>query len=163
MQDEHVNRLKEKDAAMSFKVPKVKTPLTINFVGGSSVSGQIFLSPQSPYRFGKEKMLDLLNNEDAFFPLEAETTSSIRLVHKRNIFFITTHEDKEENESGKPVTVTIVRTDGEKLVGDLIIQEPEHRSRVLDFFNSNNGSFFRLQTKEKVYYINSRYVSEILP
>ena len=45
MQDEHVNRLKEKDAAMSFKVPKVKTPLTINFVGGSSVSGQIFLSP----------------------------------------------------------------------------------------------------------------------
>ena len=60
-------------------------------------------------------MLDLLNNEDAFFPLEAETTSSIRLVHKRNIFFITTHEDKEENESGKPVTVTIVRTDGEKL------------------------------------------------
>ena len=148
---------------MSFKVPKVKTPLTIHFVGGSSVSGEIFLSPQSPYRYGKEKMLDLLNNEEPFFPLEAETTSSIRLIHKANIVFITTHEEKDAEAAGRKVTITVVRADGENLIGDLIIEEPEHKSRVLDFFNSNKGSFFRLQTKDKIYYINSRYVSEILP
>ena len=148
---------------MSFKVPKVKAPLTIHFVGGNSLSGEIFLSPQSQYHFGKEKMLEMLNNDEAFFPLEAETTSSIRLIHKINIVFITTHEEQEKGESGKHVTVTIVRTDGENLIGDLIIEEPEHRSRALDFFNSNKGLFFRLQTKDKIYYINSRYVSEILP
>jgi hypothetical protein len=148
---------------MSFKVPKVKAQLTIFFTGGSSVSGEIFLSPQSPYRYGKENMLDLLNSEEPFFPLEAETTSSIRLINKNNVLFITTHEEKEEKDSGKSVTVTVVCKDGEHLVGDLTIEEPEYRSRVLDFLNGNKGLFFRLETKQKIYYINVQYVSEVLP
>ena len=148
---------------MSLKVPKVKAPLTIHFVEGNIVTGEVFLSTQSPYRFGKEKMLDLLNSEDVFFPLEAETTSSIRLVHKNNIGYITTHEEKEEQELGTPVPVIIVRNDGEEMAGDLMIEEPAHRSRVLDFFNSIKGPFFRLQTKDKTYYINRQYVREILP
>ena len=148
---------------MSFKIPKVKAPLTIHFVGGNSVMGEVFLSPQSPYHAGKEKMLDLLNNEDFFFPLEAETTSSIRLIHKNSIMYITTHEEKGKHETVKPVGVIIIRSDGEEMAGDLTIEEPAHRSRVLDFFNGNDRLFFRLGTKDKTYYINRQHVREVLP
>lgn len=148
---------------MSLKVPKVKAPLTIHFSGGSNVMGEAFLSPQSPHRFGKENILDLLNNEDFFFPLEAETTSSIRLIHKKSIVYITTHEENEERFPGKPVSVIIIRSDGEELAGDLTIEGPSHRSRVLDFFNTSNGLFFKLEAKGKTYYINKQYVREVLP
>ena len=147
---------------MNLKVPKKKAPLTLHFVGGSKVSGSVFLSHQSRTRRGAERTLDLLNSDDMFFPFESEDTTAIRLVHKRNIVLITAHEDGEEGEPiGKRVNISMVLTDGERVVGDLIIAQPEHKSRVLDFFNDNKGQFFSLVSKDKRYYINVRHVEQV--
>jgi hypothetical protein len=148
---------------MSLRVPKKKNHLVVYFIGGGTVSGSVFLSQQSAYRFGEEQPIDLLNNPDAFFPFESEETESIRLIHKRNILWIASREEPAEDDVGKKERISIVFANGEKLIGDVIIQQPVHRSRILDFFNSCEGMFFQLRTESKSLYVNLLYISEILP
>jgi hypothetical protein len=149
---------------MSLKVPKKKVPLKINFVGGESIQGNIFLSSQSPLHYGEELVIDLLNDKDPFFPFEIEEPFSIRIINKKNIISVTTSEDLKSDEViGKKEKIKIILTDGQQLIGELIINQPEYKSRVLDFFNVNERRFFELFNKSEVYYININHISQVIP
>jgi len=148
---------------MNLKVPKNKTAIVIYFVGGASLSGSVFLSHHSPLRYGQEQVGDLLNGPEPFFPVESEETGAIRLIHKRNIVRVASRETPATEEMGKKVNISCVLNDGQILTGDLVIQQPEHKSRVLDFFNSSEGMFFQLGMDSKTLYVNRLHISEILP
>lgn len=42
-----------------------------------------FLGSQSAFCYGEELIIDLLNDNFAFFPLEMESTSNIRIINKK--------------------------------------------------------------------------------
>lgn len=149
---------------MSLKVPKRKVFLTVNLVGGGRISGKIFLSSQSAFHYGEELVIDLLNDQAPFFPFEIEETSSIWIINKKNIISIYTFEElKPEEELGRKEKITIVLVDGQKLTGELIIDQPEYKSRVLDFFNAEEKEFFRLLNNSESYYININHISQVIP
>ncbi|MBN2468353.1 MAG: hypothetical protein JXD19_09390 [Deltaproteobacteria bacterium] len=149
---------------MNLRVPKKKIPLLVNLVGGTKVKGCIFLSHQSPIRLGGELVIDLLNNDEPFFPIEIEDAASIQIVNKKNAVFITTaEEDTKEEEIGKKQTITVRLVDGQEVSGELIIDQPEYKSRVLDFLNNQEGQFFRLYAPPESHYINTNYVSLVIP
>ena len=149
---------------MSLKVPKKKVPLTVNFLGEKNIRGNIFLSSQSPFRYGEELVIDLLNEKEPFFPFEIEDPPSIRIINKNNIVSVTTSEDlKPEETVGKKKKITAMLTNGRELSGELIIDQPEHKSRVLDFLNAEEKVFFRLLKGPEVHYININHVGQIIP
>ena len=149
---------------MSLKVPKKKVPLIVNFVGEKSIRGNIFLCSQSPFRVGEELVIDLLNEEDPFFPFEIENPPSIRFISKRNIMSADTSEDSASEEGvGKKEEITVLLSDGQKLSGELLIEQPEHKSRVLDFFNSKEKGFFKLSNKTEIHYVNIEHVDQVIP
>lgn len=149
---------------MSLKVPKKKVPLTVNFVGEKSIRGNIFLSSQSPFRVGEELVIDLLNEKDPFFPFAIENPPSIRIISKRNIISANTFERSESDEAvGKKENITVVLSDGQRLSGELLIEQPEYKSRVLDFFNAKEKGFFKLSNETEIHYVNIEHVDQVIP
>lgn len=149
---------------MTFQVPKKKVFLTITMVGDKKIKGNIFLSPQSALRYGEELVIDLLNDKAPFFPFEVEETSAIRIINKKNIISVISSEDTPAEEGlGKRQKITAALIDGRKLTGELIIDQPDYKSRVLDFFNSEERQFFRLLTETETHYLNVAHVSEVMP
>jgi hypothetical protein len=149
---------------MSLQVPKKRVFLTVDFVGDKRIRGNIFLSPQSGLHYGEERIIDMLNDATSFFPFELEGTSAIRIINKENIISVGATEDLPAEEGlGKKETITVVLSNGRNISGELIIDQPEYKSRVLDFFNSGERRFFRLFTESETYYINISHVIEVAP
>ena len=93
-----------------------------------------------------------------------EETSSIRIINKKNIISTTASEDlKSEEELGKKERVMVLLINGQELTGELIIDQPEYKSRVLDFCNAEEKEFFRLLTDSEIHYININHVGQIIP
>jgi hypothetical protein len=118
---------------VDLKVSKRKVPLTINLAGGERISGYIFFGSQSVLRYSEELISDLSNDHPAFSPFEMESPSTIRIINKKNIIFLSTAEDLgTEKKRGKKKRVNVVLVNGQAFTGNLIIDQPEHRARVLD-------------------------------
>jgi hypothetical protein len=149
---------------MSLQVPKKRVFLTVDFVGAKRIQGNIFLSPQSGFHYGEERVIDLLNDRNSFFPFEVEGPSSIRIINKKNIISLTAADDLPSEEGlGKKETITVVLSNGCEMSGQLIIDQPDYKSRVLDFLNSEERRFFRLSCDSATYYINIAHVIEVAP
>ena len=149
---------------MSLKVPKKKVPLTVSFVGEKSIRGNIFLSSQSPFRVGEELVIDLLNEEEPFFPFAIKKPSSIRIISKKNIISAHTSQGSEPDEAvGRKEKITVILSDGQELTGELIIEQPEYKSRVLDFFNAKEKGFFKLSNEAEIHYVNIEHVDQVIP
>lgn len=149
---------------MSLKVSKKKVFLTITFVGRESIRGNIFLSTQSRLHYGEEQVLDLLHSTEQFFPFSPEDSPSVRIVNKHSIMAIFTFEEPgPDDELGKREKMTVKMTDGRELIGEVIIDEPQHKSRILDFLNADDRYFFRLLGDGGTYYLNSQHVSQVIP
>ena len=107
--------------------------LTINLAGGERISGYIFLGSQSALRYSEELISDLFNDRPVFSPFEMESPSTIRIINKKNIISLSTAEDLgTEKKRGKKKRVNLVLVNGQTFTGNLIIDQPEYRARVLD-------------------------------
>ena len=150
---------------MTLKVPKRKVSIAVSLLGGEKISGNIFLGAQSAFHYGEEHIIDLLNDPSPFFPFEREDTSTIRLINKKNTITITTAEDsRPEEELGKKEKITLLLIDGQELTGEILIAQPEYRSRVLDTLNAEDKEFFRLVTDSDVtHYVNINHLSQVVP
>ena len=54
----------------AYRIEKVKVGARLWMRGGAEVEGEIFLQPSMPYRLGPQRPIELLNERDAFFPVE---------------------------------------------------------------------------------------------
>lgn len=128
---------------MDLKVTKKKVFLTANLIGGEKISGYIFLSTQSAFRYGEELVLDLLNDQASFFPFETEATSVTRIINKNNIVFISTNEDlKIEEDLGRKKQITVILISGQTVTRSVTIDQPEYRARVLDVLTLRIRGFY---------------------
>lgn len=149
---------------MTLKVPKKKVFLTITFMGSESLRGNVFLSSQSRLHYGDEQVIDLLHGKEPFFPFSPEDGSPVRIVNKHNITAIFTFEEPgPDDELGKREKVRVKMNNGHELIGEVIIDEPQYKSRILDFLNAEDRHFFRLLGDGGTYYLNSQHVSQVIP
>jgi hypothetical protein len=149
---------------MTLKVPKKKVFLAATFVGGGSIRGNVFLSTQSRLHYGDEQVIDLLHSTEQFFPFSLEDSDSVRIVNKHSITALFTFEEAgPDDELGKRAKVTVKMTDGRELTGEVIIDEPQYKSRILDFLNADQRLFFRLLGDGGTYYLNTHHVSQVIP
>jgi hypothetical protein len=151
-----------------FQVEKRRAAAQLTLSTGSIVDGLFFLAESSAGRSGPERIGDLLNAAEPFFPFELAGHGESRTVlynraHVTAVSLpataIEAQLEPEYNVATKQ-RVSILLSTGARLAGTVTISGPAGRDRLSDYARS--GDAFRyLETADRTLIINSAHVVEL--
>jgi hypothetical protein len=147
-----------------YRVEKSELPVVIFQADGSVMNGVVFLSATAYTHLGQQTLHDLLKEEGDFFPFRSDT-GGFCVANKNTIThirFIPSEEKSAQPQLGNKEDVDIKFVGGEQLVGSIMIEMPEGKTRLFDFINSMEG-FFLLQNQEANYMVNVKQIRDISP
>lgn len=144
------------------KIAKLKQKAIVYEGGGRKIEVNFHLRQIAEKHSGKETILDLLNSETNFIPLDELKTDEIFFLNKSEIVRVELHEREKVQEIKIPseILVEVRLTNGDILVGNLLIDMPPARSRVSDYLNYS-PQFVYLRQKEKDNILNKAYVRSV--
>ncbi|MCK4536680.1 MAG: hypothetical protein KAT93_06680 [Desulfuromonadales bacterium] len=147
-----------------YRVEKTEQPVVLFQADGSVMKGVIFLSATAYSHLGQQTLLDLLKEKEIFFPFRSEN-GDFSIANKTTITHVRYEPPSAENDYcplGTPENVVITFVGGEQLRGTIIIDLPEGRKRLIDFFNVASG-FFPMQTDEAEHLVNAAQIRDVKP
>jgi hypothetical protein len=144
------------------KVEKFKCRANVHFSTGGSLDVHFFLGYQAEAHPGPETLLDLLNSDRTFVPIEDILMNEVLLIGKTRVVYVELPEagailqgkDLEE----LPVTVELVN--GETLRGTFLTDLPPESRRTSDYLNLM-PQYICLQTNPQWLVINKGYVLSV--
>ena len=144
------------------KIAKLKQKAIVYEGGGRKIEVNFHLRQIAEKHSGKETILDLLNSETNFIPLDELKTDEIFFLNKSEIVRVELHEREKVQEIKIPseILVEVRLTNGDILVGNLLIDMPPARSRVSDYLNYS-PQYIYLRQKEKDNILNKAYVRSV--
>lgn len=145
-----------------YRIEKIRRPVTIALVGGTTLSGDVFLQPSARYRPGPQDPAELFNEDDQFVPL-ATASEELVLVAKEQITTVQFAESAVETlpDGVAGVAVDVVFADGAVASGELRMETRASRSRLLDFLNEDSQRFLTLRSSSSVCLVNRRQVAQV--
>jgi hypothetical protein len=144
------------------RVEKIKRKVTLCRSDGMKLDVNFFLSPYAEEHSGRELILDVLNSNLAFSPVEDIRTGAIFFLNKGGIMFLEIPERDlgEETVLNPEKSVQVELTNHEILNLTLFMEMPEERSRISDYLNFSPG-FIYLCGKEKDLILNKSFVFSV--
>ena len=149
-------------------------------VGSSRESEvELYLANVSEAHGGPETVGEALNRQRAFLPLKDGDSGDNYLLRRASIRSVRvkrkdshhvepggdreseSETDRDRNALGFVDDVRLELTGGGFLEGTLVTVMPPSKSRLSDFFNSNETSFVPLFVDEHVVYVNKEWVATI--
>jgi hypothetical protein len=147
-----------------FRIDKLRVPVSLIMLGGEELNGNMFVQSVSPNRTGREEIPDVLNGEEAFFPLAQE--GGTLLVAKDQVREVVVRGDFSSafvQTNARRVPVELTLTDGAIRTGEVYLEMPEQRPRVLDFLNRYAQRFVVLYAAGGVCLINRSLIEHVRP
>lgn len=147
-----------------FRIDKTRVPVSLIMLGGEELNGNMFVQSVSPNRAGREEIPDVLNGEEAFFPLVQE--GGTLLVAKDQVREVVIRGDFTASfvqTGARRVCVELTLTDGAIRTGEVYLEMPEQRPRVLDFLNRYAQRFVVLYAAGGVCLINRSLIEHVRP
>jgi hypothetical protein len=145
------------------RVPKRRVPVEVILPGGAARQVTVFLAEFAPTHSGPERLSDLLNAPDEFFPAVDAATEAMTFLGRHGIAAARVAPEWELGEelagSGQN-DVEIILTDGPHLRGTLRFALPPGRTRLLDHLNDAQA-FVRLEETDRVVLINKRHIARV--
>lgn len=133
---------------------------------GLGLQGEIHLQPRVAWRDGPETPVEMLNRDEAFFPVNLPD-GGIVFVAKAQVASVAFADPASEADPARrsamhssPLEVMMVN--GIDYTGTAITELPPNRSRDLDFLNSRER-FFLLLTDGGSVCINRHFVRAVRP
>lgn len=144
------------------RVEKIKSKATLCRSDGRKLDVNFFLSPYAKGRSGKELILDVLNSDSTFLPVEDVNTGAIIFFNKDRIMSLEIAERDllDETLLSQEKRVQVELANNEILHMSLFLEMPEERSRVSDYLNSP-PRFIYLCGKEKDIILNKAFVFSV--
>jgi len=144
------------------RVEKIKRRVTLCRSDGVKLDVNFFLSPYAEGHSGRELILDILNSDSTFLPVEDMRTETVLFLNKSGVMFLEVPERDlaEETVLNPEKNVQVELTNHEILNLSLFMEMPEERSRVSDFLNFSRG-FIYLCGKEKDLILNKSFVFSV--
>ena len=138
------------------KIVKFKQRGTILFSTQGSLDVNLFLSYQAEGHAGQETILDLLNSDRTFIPVEDVLTNEILLIGKTRIVHVALDERNEKSETPGLVElpVALELLNGEMVEGSFFTDLPDGKKRLSDYLDLT-GQFICLR-QEKTNNNNSK-------
>jgi hypothetical protein len=119
------------------KVEKFKCRANVHFSTGGSLDVHFFLGYQAATHSGPESMMDILNSDRTFVPIEDILMNEVLLIGKTRIMYLEIPEAGSAIPEGAsvelPVTVELVN--GETLRGSFLTDLPPESRRASDYLN----------------------------
>ena len=147
----------------SYRIEKVRCPVTVVFAGGGAVSGEIFLNPTSRFRAEPQAPAEFLNEEDEYFALASPEQPPL-LVAKASVESIEIPGEPGTAMEGiapNLLDVELRLSSGAILAGAIRIDTPPTRARLLDFLNSQRERFLRVDQPTRVILVNRRAIAHV--
>jgi hypothetical protein len=139
---------------------------SIIVVGGEVLIGELHLQPSVPYRAGPESPLEMLNRNEAYFPLALADGGVAFLARETVVVVSCAAADMPEPDPARQGALTHVELDvrltGAEYRGRADVEMPPTRARALDYLNSS-GRFFSLITGTTIRFVNRSHVHSIRP
>lgn len=143
----------------------VRVRAEVHATGGRIYSGFLHLLPFASIHLGQETPDDVLNREEAFFPLTDATDHTVFLC-KAQVLLVAMEQvsgqDPDRMSVARTIKLTVELSDGGVYSGTVSSELPPTRTRAIDFLNSSSG-FFSLHDAETVRYINRSQVRRVIP
>jgi hypothetical protein len=150
------------EGSAPLKVEKFKCRANVHFSTGGSLDVHFFLAPEAGTHPGPETLLDVLNSDRAFVPIEDVLMNEVLLIGKTRIVYLELPEAGAVFESKDlvelPVTVELVN--GETLRGNFLTDLPPESRRASDYLNLM-PQYICLQSNPQWLVINKGYVLSV--
>jgi len=128
---------------------------------GSMLSGYFFLADTIQGRVGGERVGDVLNREDGFFPFG--TDSGISLINRAHVLKVILPATVIEAQldagydAAKRVNATWLLTNGEDVSVLVTVYRPEGRDRLSDYLQLNDR-FRYVELPDRTVLVNSTHI-----
>jgi len=149
------------------RVEKERSHVSLTLSNGARVHGSAFVAAGCASHHGPERIKDLLNAEDGFFPFEVEEEGErhVALYHRAHVMLVSLPSlDEPRQDPGYDVAVTrrvsVLLADGRRLNGRVRVYLPSGRDRLSDYARGSE-TFRYLENSDSTYIINARYIVEI--
>ncbi|TYO98125.1 hypothetical protein EDC39_10862 [Geothermobacter ehrlichii] len=131
---------------------------TLHLGNGEVLRGELFLQMVSSRHGGRQRVGELLNDEECFIPVR--TPTQVVLVNLDRVVSVTVARSEQEEGMltlGEHHRVRFILGDGRSLVADIFVNLPESRGRVKDFLNQKVRFLTCLQP-DRVIYVNPAFL-----
>lgn len=150
-------------ANSDYRIEKERVTVTITTESGERLVGDIFVQSYARNRAGREEAIDVLNADEPYFPLALPDRSTV-LVAKRRVRDV----ELPEGAAGvtalaRPATVEVILAGGDALFGEVLLEVPIDRPRLLDFLNRFDQRFVTLHTADGLRLLNRHLIERVRP
>lgn len=149
-----------------FHVEKQRAEAELTLSSGESRRGCFFLAGSSGSHAGRERVKDVLNIEQGFFPFETADPRATVLVNRAQVVTVRLLGTQDEPRLDSGYDVATVRhvemrlSNRAVLRGDIRVYRPEGRDRLSDY--ARQTELFRyLENGDGTYIVNSAYIVEL--
>lgn len=143
-----------------------RLPVRVTLAEGLVIQGEAHLQPRVAWRDGPETPVEMLNRDDAFFPVSLPH-GEIVFVAKDQVAAVGYAEVQPEDESdrktaARTIPLEVMMVGGVEHRGVAVSELPPTRARALDFLN-DPARFFPLRTGNGTLCLNRRFVRAVRP
>jgi hypothetical protein len=144
----------------AFHIEKQRMDAVLVLTNGTRVIGHFFLAQANQNSTGRERVGELLNAEQTFFPFEDERGDTI-LYNRDHVVTVEVFDDEARRDAGYgvaiPRTVSLSLANGQRLSGSVRVFRPEGHDRLSDW--ARHGPRFRyVETAHSTYLVNVDHV-----
>jgi hypothetical protein len=142
------------------RVPTVERRAEVECADGRRFGGRIFIPVASPVHEGPTRTEEWMNEAAAFFAFLPEDGGGPFLLNKREVLVLSVEEppaERPEEIAESPTRRVRVEAESRRLEGELLLDMPEHRLRVIDYLNRSEpflalreGGVLHLVQKERI-------------
>lgn len=151
-----------------FRIEKERVAVLVTTESGEQLAGDLFVQAYARHRVGREEPSDVLNSDEAYFPLALAGDATVLLAKARVRdvavpALVDATDDGSIRAPSRPATVEVIVAGGDAFLGEIRLEVPFERPRLLDFLNRNTDRFITLHTADGLRLINSRLVERVRP
>ena len=141
------------------KIDKFKRQATLRVSTGGNLDVHFFLNYSSEARQGRDLIIDVLNSDRSFIPLEDVLKDEILMIGKNRFMDVELLERDllPETLEGQKIPVQIELINGDKLEGSFFTDLPPDKLRLSDFLN-HTPQFIYLCRDQHDIIINKEYI-----
>lgn len=128
--------------------------------------GYFFVAGGSARHAGPERIGDLLNSEAVFLPFEIHDSAGVHteVINRHHVIMVAIDGDEASRDPGFSVAkrrdVSILLSNGQRVMGAIRIHTPEGRDRLSDW--ARDPEIFRyVETDETTLIVNMAHVIEV--
>lgn len=160
------SRLSSQSVMSDLRISKERRAATLTLSDGRQIAGSFFVAGSSVSHAGPERVKDILNSPNAFFPFEISdgVGQHTGIFNREQVIVVELATDEANSEAAYDVatrrSVEMLLSNGRRLKGLVRVYCPRGSDRLSDYTRAEE-MFRYLETPDALLAINFRHVLEL--